>query len=271
MSLKIMVTGKNKRIAADICEHLDNDRGDYTIKCPPSRNAVFEMVPHELPHVIIICLGDENSDTVKVFDILKECSKLGGVAIIVVANENDRVVFMNNTALERMYFLDRPVSLFALYEKLNEIEKTIEENREKGRSMLREYINPDAVEHFDRKHIIVVDDDTDLLLQIKEHLKEFYEVTIAGSGKNLFKYLERFSVDLILLDYLMPEMDGPEVLKRLRAFSKLKDIPVIFLTGVSEKETVIKTLVDLKPQGYVLKPSKKSELVAKIIEVLDES
>ena len=75
-------------------------------------------------------------------------------------------------------------------------------------------------------------------------------------------------MDLILLDYLMPEMDGPGVLTRLRAFESYRDIPVIFLTGVSEKETVIKTLVDLKPQGYVLKPTKKSEIVAKIIEVL---
>jgi|GEM_PF-5059371 len=50
--------------------------------------------------------------------------------------------------------------------------------------------------------------------------------------------------------------------------SDYKDIPVVFLTGVSEKETVIKTLVELKPQGYILKPSKKSEIVAKIIDVL---
>ena len=55
--------------------------------------------------------------------------------------------------------------------------------------------------------------------------------------------------------------------QRLRN-SDYKDIPVVFLTGVSEKETVIKTLVELKPQGYILKPSKKSEIVAKIIDVL---
>ena len=49
------------------------------------------------------------------------------------------------------------------------------------------------------------------------------------------------------------------------------DIPIIFLTGVSEKETVLKTLVELKPQGYVLKPTRKSELVAKIIDVIDKT
>ena len=46
------------------------------------------------------------------------------------------------------------------------------------------------------------------------------------------------------------------------------DIPIIFLTGVTEKMTVIETLTELMPQGYVVKPAKKSELVAKIIDVL---
>ncbi|MCR5409874.1 MAG: response regulator [Lachnospiraceae bacterium] len=268
MNLKIMITGKNKRISSDLCEHLESDRGSFIVKCPASKHALFDMVPREMPHVIIICLGDETYETVTVFDILRECTKLGATTIIVVANESDREVFINNTALERVFFLDRPVSLFVLYEKLNEIEKEVEENLEKRRSMLTEFINPNEGDRSERKHIIVVDDDTEQLLQIKDHLKEFYEVTIVGSGNNLFKYLQKFKVDLILLDYLMPEMDGPAVLTRLRANQDYKEIPVVFLTGVSEKDTVIKTLVDLKPQGYVLKPSKKSEIVAKIIDVL---
>ena len=105
-------------------------------------------------------------------------------------------------------------------------------------------------------------------MAIKENLTEFYEVTLINKGKNVFRYLEKYKVDLILLDYIMPEMDGPEVLKLLRAHPDYKDIPIVFLTGVSDKETVVKTLVELKPQGYILKPSKKSEMVAKIIDVL---
>jgi CheY-like chemotaxis protein len=268
MNLKIMVTGKNRRIASDLCEHLESDRGSFTVKCPASKKALFDMVPRELPHVIIICLGDETKETVKVFDILKECTRFGGVTIIVVANEEDRSLFMNNTELERMFFIERPVSLFALYDKLNEIERKVEEDMDRGVSMLTEYVNPNSGEEIARKHIVVVDDDFEQLLQIKEHLKEFYRVTIVGSGNNLFKYLEKYTADLILLDYLMPEMDGPDVLNKLRIFPAYRDIPVIFLTGVKEKETVVKTLVDLKPQGYVLKPAKKSELVAKIIDVL---
>ena len=93
-------------------------------------------------------------------------------------------------------------------------------------------------------------------------------MTLVGNGKNALKFLEKQKVDLILLDYMMPEMDGPDVYKLIREDEELQDIPVVFLTGVKEKETVVKTLVELKPQGYVVKPAKKSELVAKIIDVL---
>ena len=167
-----------------------------------------------------------------------------------------------------MFFLERPVPLLALYEKLNEVEKKLEEAGGGSHGRLMEYVNPDAGREHPRKHILVVDDDSEQLLQIKEHLKEFYEVTLLNSGKNVIRCLQRHEIDLILLDYMMPEMDGPDVLERLRGNSDYKDIPVVFLTGVSEKETVIKTLVELKPQGYILKPSKKSEIVAKIIDVL---
>ena len=54
----------------------------------------------------------------------------------------------------------------------------------------------------------------------------------------------------------------------LLTIPEVSHIPVVFLTGVTEKETVVKTLVELKPQGYIVKPSKKSELVAKIIDIL---
>lgn len=268
MSLKILVTGRNRRIATDICEHLESDRGYVTLKCPPTKDALLDMVPSEMPHVIILCLRDENRNTIGVYDILNESSKLGVTNIIVITNNVDRKVFVGNTELKSATFLSRPVSLFALYVKLDEIEKKVKDDSERMDSLFDEFVNPNAIEEFPRKHILVVDDDVEQLTQIKEHLREFYEVSLVGSGNNAFKFLERFKVDLILLDYLMPEMNGPEVLTLLRENPDYAYIPVMFLTGVSEKETVVKTLVELKPQGYVLKPTTKPEIVAKIIQVL---
>lgn len=264
--LKIMVTGKNRRIASDICNHLADDRNYNVIKCAATQDALFQTVPNEMPRVIIICLGNETKETVKNYNILKECAKLGVLTLIVVCNSEDKSLFIKYTTLEKIFFMSRPVSLFVLYDKLDEVESKYASG-EDDYALLSEYVNPNP-DGIRRKHILAVDDSAEQLMQIKEHLKEFYEVTLVGNGKNALKFLEKQKVDLILLDYMMPEMDGPDVYKLIREDEELQDIPVVFLTGVKEKETVVKTLVELKPQGYVVKPAKKSELVAKIIDVL---
>lgn len=268
MNLKIMVTGKNKRIAIDVSHHLEADRGYKVVKCEASMDALFDKVPKEMPNVVIICLGDESRESVKVYDVLKESVNIEWLSIIVVTNEEDAKVFMANTKLRKMSFMPRPVSLMALYSKLMEIESELDKNIAKANSIIKEYINPNADEAIRRKHVLIVDDDTEQLMQIKEHLSEFYEVTAVKSGEAAFKYLEKHVVDIMLLDYLMPEMDGPTVLATLRKSTNHKTLPVIFLTGMSERDTVLKTILELKPQGYIVKPAKKSEIVAKIIDVL---
>lgn len=265
-NLKIMVTGRNRRMANDICEHLENDRGYMPMKCAASKAALFEMTLNELPNVIIICSRYESEDTVKVFDILRESARNGAIDIIVIANEEDRKSFLNYSGLDRFYLQPRPVSLMTLYRKLEEIEAKIEENADKYK--LEEYVNDRNHDESDKRHILVIDDEPEQLMVIKEQLKEFYRVTVLNGGKDVFKVLDKTKVDLILLDYMMPEMDGPHVLQTIRERPEYADIPVVFLTGMAEREAVLQLFVDYMPQGYVLKPSKKSELVAKIIDAI---
>ena len=265
-NLKIMVTGRNRRMANDICEHLEYDRGYMPMKCAASKAALFEMTLNELPNVIIICSRYESEDTVKVFDILRESARNGAIDIIVIANEEDRKSFLNYSGLDRFYLQPRPVSLMTLYRKLEEIEAKIEENADKYK--LEEYVNDRNHDESDKRHILVIDDEPEQLMVIKEQLKEFYRVTVLNGGKDVFKVLDKTKVDLILLDYMMPEMDGPHVLQTIRERPEYADIPVVFLTGMAEREAVLQLFVDYMPQGYVLKPSKKSELVAKIIDAI---
>ncbi|MBE5827287.1 MAG: response regulator [Butyrivibrio sp.] len=268
MKLKVLITGKNKKVCRDIAEHLENDRGYLTVKCEPTRAALFDVILAELPKVIIIALGDETIETIGAFDVLKDVSRQGNCTIIVIAQEDDENLFKKYTVLKKVLFLSRPISLFALYEKMLEIEENIENNKDKNPEVFREFINEHADDKFRRKHILVVDDDSDQLFNIREQLEEFYDVTLVKSGEAAFKYLDRHSPDLILLDYLMPQMDGPEVLRRLKSCYPDFQTPVVFLTGMSEKSAVLRTLTELRPQGYIIKPAKKSKLVSKIIDVL---
>lgn len=118
-----------------------------------------------------------------------------------------------------------------------------------------------------RKHILVVDDSPIMLKTIKEHLQDEYDIATAVSGKVAMGFLKRRSTDLILLDYDMPDEDGPTVLVKLRANEKTKDIPVVFLTGVTERKKIREVLL-LKPQGYLLKPIDRKKLKETIAHVI---
>ena len=114
-----------------------------------------------------------------------------------------------------------------------------------------------------RKHILAIDDNSLMLKVIKEHLHGKYDVATAISGKVAFKFLERKQTDLILLDYEMPDENGPAILEKLRSNEATKDIPVIFLTAISERDKLQKVLV-MKPQGYLLKPIDPDKLLETI-------
>lgn len=117
------------------------------------------------------------------------------------------------------------------------------------------------------KHILVIDDDPRMLRLIKEELREEYNVATAVSGKVAMKFLERKRTNLILLDYEMPEEDGPTVLAKLRENPQTKNIPVVFLTGINESEKIQKVLA-MKPQGYLLKPIESTKLFQTIRKVI---
>ncbi len=117
-----------------------------------------------------------------------------------------------------------------------------------------------------KRHILVVDDDVRILRFLKAYLRE-YDVATAVTGSQAMKFLETKKTDLILLDYKMPVENGPEVLKKLRANERTKDIPVVFLTGVADSDKIQEVLL-MKPQGYLLKPINRVKLMEIIKKVI---
>ncbi len=114
-----------------------------------------------------------------------------------------------------------------------------------------------------RKSVLIVDDDPNYLSLVREWLKESYKVAMANSGLQAIKYLGKNKVDLILLDHEMPVTTGPQVLEMLRSDPDTSSIPVMFLTGKSDKESVM-AVVALKPEGYFLKTIERKELLEKL-------
>ena len=118
-----------------------------------------------------------------------------------------------------------------------------------------------------RKKIIIVDDNASYLSVVRVLLKPFYEVYPAPSAFKLFKILERFIPDLVLLDVNMPEMSGFEAITVLRENPRYKDIPVVFLTAKDDEASAVKGL-DLGAADYVTKPFSGPLLLKRISNIL---
>ena len=103
-----------------------------------------------------------------------------------------------------------------------------------------------------QKTLLLVDDDAVMIRTLREGLSTSYKVLPANSGANALKILARAKPDLILLDYEMPEMNGPQVLETLRANSDTANIPVMFLTAKTDAGSIEK-IEALKPEGHMLK------------------
>ena len=116
-----------------------------------------------------------------------------------------------------------------------------------------------------RKSILIVDDDPSYVGLVRDWLKDSYKVSMAASGLQAIKWLGKNTVDLILLDFEMPVTTGPQVLEMLRSEPDTRSIPVIFLTGKGDKESVME-VVALKPEGYLLKTITKDKLIREIDE-----
>ena len=111
-----------------------------------------------------------------------------------------------------------------------------------------------------KKMILIVDDDPTYLKLIKEWLKDNYRVSMANSGMQAITWLANNTADLVLLDYEMPTIKGSKVLEMLRSDAQIANTPVMFLTGKSDKQSIVEVLA-LKPAGYLLKSIDRKTLL----------
>ncbi len=113
------------------------------------------------------------------------------------------------------------------------------------------------------KQVMVVDDSLVNRMYIKKLLGDDYDVICAGSGKEMFEILEQIEPHLILLDIIMPELDGFAIIEKLKASDEYHNIPVIFITGLGDEDSEEKGL-KLGAIDYISKPFKESIVKARV-------
>ena len=119
-----------------------------------------------------------------------------------------------------------------------------------------------------KKRILAIDDAAIVLKRITDALEEHYDVVTVNTGSRALRYLETEKPDLILLDIRMMPKNGLETLEEIRAMEDRADIPVIMLTGVEDKKSVMEG-IKLGICDYILKPFFPDELLERIQRALE--
>ena len=121
-----------------------------------------------------------------------------------------------------------------------------------------------------RKKILVVDDESDIHEMLAEQLTDTgYEITIASNGDEALRKVQLNKPDLIILDVVMPGLDGPSVCAALKEDPKTKNIPIIFLTGLRPKEDELRG-VEIGGYPVFAKPFNFEELLGTVREMINK-
>lgn len=291
MKYRVLLMGNNKMIINEFFTYMD-----FSFECFSTSDRYDDIVNHVKyirPHALVYCLHGENPDDLKRFVNVQEKIAASRVSIVVVGDDEDCRLFENIASSVEARIFHRPLTTQRLEEGLVKFlqEKYPEDEQEKRSVMLNESEiktrdvmrvaeellaqlakeeekeKKEQAKEVKRKHILVVDDDSSVLKLLKGYLAERYDVATAISGKIALKFLETKKTDMVLLDYEMPNENGAEVLAKIRENANTANLPVVFLTGVTERKKILEVL-SMKPQGYLTKPIDMEKLSSTIKGVL---
>lgn len=285
MRYRALLTGNNRTIINEFFTYMD-----FIFECINTSERYDDIMNHLKyiqPDVFVYCIYGEKPDDMKRFANVQRKIAEQEIPLVVIGEAEDCEQFALVAPHLEPLVLRRPITAqkisLSISEMLEDRKKKQEretarlrrqEEAERARRLLEEAVRKEEAieaakeaEGERRKHILVIDDDSSILKLLKGYLAERYDVATAISGKVAMKFLETKETDLVLLDYEMPVENGSVVFGKIRSMEKTKDLPVVFLTGVTEKSKITEVL-SMKPQGYLLKPVDMEKLSSTIKGIL---
>ena len=187
----------------------------------------------DIPRIFILYLQGEDNLMIDVLGYIRDLVEDRGIRFFVIGTQEelDTIVGKKADYVAQMY--TRPVDLAELIKRLQKEGEAVDK--------LKEF-----------KSILIVDDDATALRSMKSLLSTRYKILVASSGMNAITILAKNKVDLILLDFEMPIVNGPKVLEMIRSDPNTANIPVMFLTAKGDKRSIMEVL-RFKPEKYLLK------------------
>ncbi len=244
MDKRVLLIGNGKSFMVNAIV-VGLEKEGYQVISAGTDPEAIKQIPNK-PGIYLLYMGDLTKEQANLLQYINEAIDSERFLLYLLGNKEELGLALSFIAREKVQesYL-RPLDVKMLAEQFNMI------------------VDYSAVDDTMRKKILIIDDDGAMLRMMKTWLSVKYRVYMASSGKIALTFLAQNPVDLILLDYEMPVMNGPEVLKEIRDNPELKDLPVIFLTAKDDKESVMK-VVNLKPEKYLLKSMPKEKLTGAI-------
>lgn len=205
-----------------------------------------EEKKEDIPRIFILYLQGEDNLMIDVLGYIKDLVEDRGIRFFVIGTQEelDEVIGKKADYVAEKY--TRPVDIGELLKRLQKEGEAVDK--------LKEF-----------KSILIVDDDATALRSMKSLLSTHYKILVANSGMNAITILAKNKVDLILLDFEMPIVNGPKVLEMIRSDPNTANIPVMFLTAKGDKRSIMEVL-RFKPEKYLL----KTMLPKDILDSIDE-
>ena len=205
--------------------------------------------------LVVVSMVGKRVDYTEWFGALTEYGT--ALPVVTISTESESAVYEKFYETKQFHRILRPVTGRSILAKCRAV-------------VLGENVDEDDAQDAkksEQPHILVVDDNAMVLRNIKGILEQDYSVAVAPSGVHAFISIGKKVPDLILLDYEMPEMNGKQVLLKIREQEEYADIPVVFLTSMDTREIVIELLA-LQPAGYILKPVDSQMLLERIEDII---
>ena len=200
----------------------------------------------DIPRIFILYLQGEDNLMIDVLGYIRDLVEDRGIRFFVIGTQEEIDTIIGKKADYVAQIYTRPVDLGDLIKRLQKEGEAVDK--------LKEF-----------KSILIVDDDATALRSMNSLLSTRYKILVASSGMNAITILAKNKVDLILLDFEMPIVNGPKVLEMIRSDPNTANIPVMFLTAKGDKRSIMEVL-RFKPEKYLL----KTMLPKDILDSIDE-
>lgn len=271
---KVLIIGTLNNILGNLCECLMED---YNIQlCSENKEEIKAMIKLLKPELVIV---NEISLDINETDLFIELAQIYNKkpVLIISTIENSKHSDEISKLLPQSMIIYKPITKSKLLESCNALLNrnnsiAVCEETEKNEGANTEGENTTETDNFknEKKKILVIDDSAVLLRNIKAMLENEYQVFTVTSGEMALKSISKIRPDVILLDYAMPNWDGKKTFEMLNQDEIGRNIPVIFLTSVAEKQQILDVLM-LKPFGYILKPPSRDRIIDEIRQALEST